>query len=88
MEISQESPHLGRRFHSLFLLVVGPHVGSQSNDFIAHKTMSVQRIKQDTVRHHSIVAEYRFFFFWILFGLMNCSSFSSPVIGEVSYDVL
>jgi len=39
MNISQESPRLGYRLHPLFLLVVGPHLGSQSDDFIAHKTM-------------------------------------------------
>lgn len=62
MKNSQEGPHLCPSSHPLFLLVVGPHLESQSDDFIAHKTTNVQRLRQDIVHHHSIDAEHECFF--------------------------
>lgn len=82
MKISQEIPSLCQ-FPSFILFAVGPHLGLQGGDFIAYKTINVQRIQRDAVHHHSVDTEPKRFLFWILFGVMNYSFLSTPVIGEV-----
>lgn len=71
MKILPETPSLCHRFHPYILPVVGPHLGSQNDDFIAHKTINVQKIKQDMVYHHSINTELRYLFILILLELVN-----------------
>ena len=71
---------------SLIFACVGFHLGSQRDDFIAHKTIKVQRIKQDMVHNHSIDSEPRCLSILIVFDLVNFSLlFFSTVVGKISY---
>ena len=72
---------------SLIFAHLAPHLESQSNDFIAHKTIKVRRIKQDMVHSHSTDTEPRCFFILILFDLVNFSFLSATVVGKISYGV-
>lgn len=72
---------------ALIFAHVTPYLGSQSNDFIAHKTIKVQRMKQDMTHHHSIDTEPRFLFILILFHVVNFSFFSATVVVKISYGV-
>lgn len=70
----------------LIFACVGSHLGSQRDDFIAYKTIKVQRIKQDIVYNHSIDSEPRCLSILILFDLVNFSfPFFSTVVGKISY---